>query len=116
MAQQYSHGAIWTTHALERLAERKLPQQMAGVAFSQPDKMTHGRKGGATEFYKRFGDHHVSVIAKQNEKNEWVIISAWIDPPMPGTRDFRKKEIYKKYKKAGFWGKAWLSLKKQLYG
>src|SRR5436190_11150723 len=111
MAQQYFKGAIWTNHALERLAERKLSQEMAGRAFSHPDKVVHGKQAGTTEFHKKFDAHWVTIIAKKNEKNEWIVVSCWIDPPFPGTKDFKKKEIYKEYQKAGFWRKLWLTFK-----
>lgn len=114
MAHVHFAGAIWTNHALDRLVERKLSQEMAGEAFANPDKMTHGKQAGTTEFYKRFGNSHVTVIGKPNEKKEWIILSAWIDPPLPGTKDYKQKENYKKYKKAGFWGKLWISLRKQM--
>lgn len=114
MAHQYHSGAIWTTHVLERLSERKMSQKMAGEAFQNPDRMTHGKEAGTTEFHKRFNEYLFTVIGKQNEKNEWIIISAWVDPPYPGTKDFRRKELYKEYRKAGFWKKFWITLRKQL--
>jgi len=107
---------IWTNHALERLDQRGLSQDLAFQAFSSPEKQFQGKNPGTTEFQKRFGQSLVTVIAKQNEKREWVILSNWIDPPLPGTVDYYKKEEYKKYKKAGFWGKLFLTLKKQLFG
>ena len=112
---QYFAGAIWTHHALDRLKERKLSQEKAGQTFSSPDAVVHGKQPGTTEFQKRFGLHLVTVIAKQNEKREWIVVSCWIDPPFPGTKDFKKKEIYKQYQKAGFWRKIWLTFKRQLY-
>lgn len=112
---QYYAGAIWTRHALERLSERKISQEMAADAFTHPEKMVHGKEAGSTEFHKNFNGHWVTIIGKRNEKKEWIIVSCWIDPPFPGTKDFKKKEIYKQYKKAGFWGKLWYTLKKQLY-
>jgi hypothetical protein len=114
MAHQYFAGGIWTHHALERLADRKISQKMAGDTFSSPDKMTHGKEPGTTEFIKKFGDYTVTVIGKHNEKNEWIIVSVWIDPPMLGTKDYKKKEHYKRYKKAGFMGKIWWTLLRQI--
>jgi hypothetical protein len=115
MAHQYFSGAIWTHHALDRISDRKISQDKAGQTFQYPDQVAHGKQPGTTEFEKKFGEHTITVIAKQNDRKEWIVLSCWVDPPYAGTKDFRKKEIYKQYQKAGFWKKVWLSLKKQLY-
>lgn len=107
-------GIIWTNHALERLGQRGLTQDLAWQTFNSPDCSIDGKKEGTIEYQKRFNHSLVTIIAKKNEKNEWVILSCWIDPPLPGTVDAKKKEEYRKYQKAGFWGKFFLTLKKQL--
>lgn len=112
--QQHYGGAIWTNHALERLDQRGLTQQLAWQTFHDPDVAEKGKNPGTTEFRKRFGKSTVTVIGKRNEKNEWIILSNWIDPPLPGTVDFKKREDWLKYKKASFWGKVLFTLKKQL--
>lgn len=112
--QQYG-GVIWTHHALDRLAQRAFSQDMALQAFQSPDSSFPGKQTGTTEYQKRFGPSLVTVIAKQNEKREWIILSTWIDPPLPGTADHYKKEEWKKYQKASGWGKFWIALKKQLW-
>ena len=118
MAHPSKHygNAIWTNHALERLGQRGLSQDLAWQAFSSPDRKFNGKNHGTTEFQKRFGSSLVTIIAKQNEKREWIILSNWIDPPLPGTIDYYKKEDYKKYQQAGFWGKFFMILKKQIFG
>jgi hypothetical protein len=117
---QYYAGAIWTNHALERLDQRGLSQAMAGKTFQDPDKKFPGKQSGTTEFQKRFGKSWVTVIATKNEKNEWIILSCWIDPPLSGTDDHKKRQNYLKYqsayKKAGFWGRVWLDLRKTFLG
>lgn len=112
--QQYYGGVIWTNHALGRLSDRGLTQKMAWEVFHSPDKSFSGKQEGSIEYIKRFDSSKVTIIAKQNEKKEWIILSGWIDPPMPGSLDFKKKEQYKKYQKASFWGKFWLTFKGQL--
>lgn len=82
--------------------------------FSSPDSKVKGKKSDTTEFVKRLGNSTVTLIAKQNERNEWVALSAWIDPPYPGTKDYKEKKRYRAYQKAGFWGKFWLTLLSQL--
>ncbi|HVZ58303.1 MAG TPA: hypothetical protein VG935_00915, partial [Patescibacteria group bacterium] len=118
MGQPTNHykGAIWTNHALERLGQRGLSQDLAWQAFSHPDRELPGKNSGTMEYQRRFGPSLVTIIAKQNERREWIILSNWIDPPLPGTMDYYKKEEYKRYQKSGFWGKIFLSFKKQLFG
>jgi len=118
MKQGETHygGAIWTNHALERLGQRGLSQDLAWQAFSKPDRQFDGKKHGTQEFQKRMGSSLITIIAKQNEKGEWIILSNWIDPPLPGTIDYYKKEEYKRYQKSGFWGKVFITLRRQLFG
>lgn len=106
---------IFTNHALGRLSERGFTQDMTYQTFSNPDKQEKGKENGTTEFTKRFDNHMVTVITKQNEKYEWVILSCWMEPPLPGTRDAKLKEEYKRYQDAGFWGKLFLTAKRQIF-
>jgi hypothetical protein len=107
-------NVIWTNHALERLGQRGLTQDLAYKAFRYSDQSFPGKNKGTTEYQKRFGNSLVTIIATQNEKSEWLILSCWIDPPLPGSIDIKKNEYWKQYKKAGFWGKFWLTIKKQI--
>ncbi len=111
--QQYG-GIIWTNHALERLVQRGLSQSDALSAFKNPDRSFPGKNPGSVEYIKKFSNSTITIIAKKNDRNEWVVISAWIDPPLPGSADWYKKQDYTKYQKAGFWGKLFLTLKHQL--
>ncbi|MEN9327737.1 MAG: hypothetical protein RI947_545 [Candidatus Parcubacteria bacterium] len=116
--QRLYGGAIWTNHALERLGQRGLSQDIASQAFNHPDASIPGKQSGTTEYTKRFGKSMVTIIATRNDKREWLILSCWIDPPLPGSIDEGKKEKWLDYRsaysKAGFWGKLWLVLLKQL--
>lgn len=112
--QPYYGGIIWTTHALERLKRRGLPQDWALQTFKHPDQSSPGNQSGSMIYEKKFDKKRVSVIAKQNEKNEWIILSCWIDPPMPGSPDAKEKEVYRKYQKASGWKKMLLIIKQQL--
>ena len=118
MTQYPSHykGAIWTNHAIERLGQRGLSQDLAWQTFSNPDKKFNGKNPDTLEFQKEIGTSLITVIAKQNERREWIILSNWIDPPLPGTKDYYKKEDYKRYQKSGFWGKVILTIKRQILG
>ncbi|MCR4286292.1 MAG: hypothetical protein NUW00_05335, partial [Candidatus Kaiserbacteria bacterium] len=59
-------GAFWTTHALERLQSRKLPQEIAWKAFRFPEKTLKGKNKGSFEFTKTLDIYTITVIAKQN--------------------------------------------------
>lgn len=105
---------IFTNHALDRINERKMTKDMVMATFSKPDEKRNGKKSGTTQFIKYFGKSSVTLIATENERKEWIALSAWIDPPYPGTKDYQEKERYRGYQKAGFWGKFWLTIKSQL--
>lgn len=70
-------GVIWTKHALKRLKERKIKQGDAWVTWKKPDKSYYAKTKGAWIFYRKFGNQRVEVVAKKNEKGEWVILSVW---------------------------------------
>lgn len=112
--QQHYKGIIWTNHALDRLVNRKLDQEIAWQAFQYPERSLQGKQPGTIEYQRRFGNSQVTIIAKQNEKKEWIILSAWVDPPMPGSNEDREKQFQKRYDEASFWRKFWLEIKRQL--
>lgn len=114
MSHQYYKGAIWTNHARERLGQRGLTQDLASQAFTHPGSSHAGKERGTVEYTKSVGTSLITVIAKQNEKKEWIILSCWIDPPLPRSIDIKKKERYRAYKRASFWGKLWLTFKTQI--
>lgn len=96
---------IWTKHALQRLKERKFSQRMATEAVRHPDRRHSGTEKGTTQFVKRFGSSLVTVVAKQNDHKDIIILSCWIDPPLPGTMDAKRKQAYFAYKRASLGGK-----------
>lgn len=96
------------------MRDRGLPQDTALDTFKKPDEVEKGREHGSYRHIKQFGPSRVTVIAKQNERREWLILSAWIDPPMKGSKDAKEQLQFKQYQKASEWGKFWLTLKKQL--
>lgn len=114
MSNQNYGGIIWTNHALSRLGQRGLTQELAWEAFNLPDREVSSREKGTMQYEKRFGRSLVTIIAKQNEKREWIIISCWVDPPLPGSIDAKQKVEYKKYQKSSFLSKFLLTAKKQL--
>lgn len=110
----YYGNLIWTKHAIIRMRDRGLSQDAALDAFKKPDKIEEGREKGSFRHIKHYSKSRVTVIAKQNERREWLILSAWIDPPMKGSKDEKERLEFGRYQKASQWGKFWLTLKKQL--
>lgn len=70
-------GVIWTNHAISRLKERGVKQGDAWATWRRPDQSRYAKNKDAWVYYKTFGDQKVEVVAKQNEKKEWVILSVW---------------------------------------
>lgn len=79
-------GVIWTNHALQRLREHGIKQGDAWAAFRRPEQSRRGTKEGAWVYYKTWGNEKIEVVAKQNDKKEWVILSVWSRPIYQTTR------------------------------
>lgn len=74
-------GVIWTNHALQRLQERGIKQGDAWATWRNPDQSRKGsNENGSWVYYKTYGDQKIEVVAKQNEKKEWIIMSVWSKP------------------------------------
>lgn len=115
---------VFTTHSIERMKQRGISGEWAWQTVKHPDINVPGKEKHTTEFIKNFDAHKVTAIAKKNEVGEWVVLSVWMDPPLAGTKDFSKQKNYlkrmnkiraldKKMRTAGFWGKLWLTFRKQ---
>lgn len=71
-------GIIWTNHALQRLRERGIKQGDAWATWRKPDR---SRYEDATWVYTRTINHQdVEVVAKKNERGEWIVLSVWSKP------------------------------------
>jgi hypothetical protein len=112
MAQNRYGGIIWTHHALERLSQRGITQDAALRTFRDPDK-SYEKEKGSTAYVKYFGEQKVTLIGKKTEQQEWIIVSAWIDPPLPGSVDEQRKKRYWEYKNASWWKKILIAFKQQ---
>lgn len=73
-------GVVWTNHALQRLKERRISQGDAWATFKRPDQSRYAQTREAWVYYKTWGDTKIEVVAKQNEKKEWLILSVWSKP------------------------------------
>lgn len=70
-------GVIWTNHALQRLKERGISQGDAWATFRRPDQSRYAEAKGAWIYYKNYPTQKIEVVAKQNKKKEWLILSVW---------------------------------------
>jgi hypothetical protein len=104
---------IITLHAQEQIEERGLRLEEVWETFKHYTRFALGKRGG-TEFVKEFPNYTIKVEAFQNRKNEWVVKTAWRNPAIAGTKDAKNKSYWKKLNKAGFWGKIWLTITRQL--
>lgn len=93
-------GIIWTNHALQRLKERGISQGDAWATWSNPQQSRKGASGNWV-YYRTYGNVTIEVVAKQNEKKEWIILSVWSRPAggrerYSGTEEFTFWDAIKK--------------------
>lgn len=77
---RYYKGVIFTNHALQRLSKRGISQGDAWATFRRPDQSRYAESKGAWVYYKTCGNRKIEVVAKKNEKGEWVVLSVWSKP------------------------------------
>lgn len=79
-------GIIWTNHALRRVQERGIKQSDAWATWRRPDQTRYGKAKGTWVYYRTFpvklrngasGHQRIEVVAKKNEKKQWIILSIW---------------------------------------
>jgi len=73
-------GVIWTNHALARLKERNINQGDAWATWRNPDQSSFAKTKGSWVYHKTFSNQRIEVVAKQNERKEWLILSVWSKP------------------------------------
>lgn len=73
-------GVIWTNHALSRLSERGIKQGDAWATWRNPQESRYAASKGAWVYYRTYGNEKIEVVAKKNEKGEWIILSVWSKP------------------------------------
>jgi hypothetical protein len=100
---------IWTNHAIQRRKERKIPRKLIDQALYHPDKKLY-RNAYTTELQKKIKGITTAVVIKENEHREKIIVSCWVNPPFPGTRDYKLRQRFFAMKKASFLKKIWLTL------
>lgn len=116
---------VFTDHAIQRMKERGIKGEWAFNAVKFFETTRPGKEKHTTEFIRNIEDRVLTVIAKRNDIKEWVILSAWIDPPFEWTKDHKKRQSYlkkisrirqldQKMATSGFWGKLLITVRKQL--
>ncbi|MFZ5932599.1 MAG: DUF4258 domain-containing protein [Patescibacteria group bacterium] len=73
-------GVIWTNHALERMRERGISQSDAWATWSRPEQSRFAASKGAWVYYRTYKHEKIEVVAKKNERGQWVILSVWSRP------------------------------------
>jgi hypothetical protein len=59
---------------------RGISQGDAWATWRHPDQSRHGKKKGVWVYYRTWGGQRVEVVAKKNEKKQWIILSVWSRP------------------------------------
>src|SRR4030042_1729472 len=92
-------GVIWTNHALDRLRQRGIKQGDAWATWRNPEHTKKGSALGSWVYYRDYGGTQIEVVAKQNERHEWIILSVWsrVDGEMA------RRASRKIPKKVSFW-------------
>ena len=73
-------GVIWTNHALQRLRERNIKQGDAWATWNSPQSSKYDPSKGTWVYNRIWGNVRIEIVAKQNERKEWIILSVWSDP------------------------------------
>jgi hypothetical protein len=84
-------GVIWTNHALERLESRGIKQGDAWATWRNPQDTRKGSILGSWVYYRNYGGTQIEVVAKQNERREWIILSVW---SRPAAGNYKKTESF----------------------
>ena len=77
----------------------------AFAALRNPDQSRYAATQGAWVYYRTFGNTKIEVVAKQNERKEWVVLSVWsksVYESFPG----EKKEL------PSIWSLIWKRIRK----
>ena len=77
-------GVIWTNHALDRLRDRGIKQGDAWATWRNPEQSRKGSAADTWVYYRNYNGEQIEVVAKQNERREWIILSVWSRPASLG--------------------------------
>src|SRR4030043_1337164 len=90
---------IFTNHALQRMSERDIPKRDVWLVWYKPDESRYATSKQAWIYSKTWDGKKLEVVAKKNEKGEWIILSVWFDIKKQPKKKKKKKKHQKKKKK-----------------
>lgn len=102
---------IWTNHAKERNSQRLISEDWITQTLNNPDNVIP--EADTKKYKKSFGHQTVTVITKYTNDAEELILSTWINPPTPGSVDFKNQNREREMKKATNFKKFWLTILNQ---
>ena len=59
---------------------RGISQSDAWATWRRPEKSRYAAAKGAWIYDRTYGSEKIEVVAKKNEKGEWIILSVWSKP------------------------------------
>lgn len=69
---------VLTTHARERMMQRRISQSMVEQVIEKPDSKE--KEGdGDTQFARRISGRKVEVVAMPLERGGWLIKTVWVE-------------------------------------
>jgi hypothetical protein len=104
---------VWTKHAEERNKERQITKNWIEATINHPDNFSD-IEGGRIKCIKNFGKHMVTVITTKTNDGKYLVLSSWINPPITGTPDHKKRDYNEKMRRSSLIKKFWITLKNQL--
>jgi hypothetical protein len=107
------NNIVWTKHAEERNKQRQITQGWIEATINNPDNFSE-IEGGKIKCIKNFEKHTVTVITTKSDSGKYLILSAWVNPPILGTSDYKKENYNKNIKKVTGVKKIWITLLNQL--
>jgi hypothetical protein len=69
---------VLTTHAKERMMQRRVSQTMIEQVIRKADSKEK-ESDGDTQFAKRINGRKVEVVAKSIERGDWLIKTVWVE-------------------------------------
>lgn len=84
-------GLIFTDHALDRMSERGVTHNEVWATWNNPDNSRYAKSRGAWVYFKTLHDKKIEVVAKKNERQEWLLISVWSSPSQKNRERLEKK-------------------------
>jgi hypothetical protein len=69
---------ILTTHAVERMWQRRISENMIDQTVKKPDGKRR-EVDGDTQFHRTLNRRKIHVVAKPIERGDWLIKTVWVD-------------------------------------